>query len=211
MSILPKPIKAFIHLNVRISETFNTLFPNNFQDQHHYELLYREVSNYTNYKVCEVGGIDRPMFKKDYFLQYDGLDLDHNNKVNLLYHNFTQGSIENANFNFKYDCIFSQFLVEHVEKKCQMFSNIYNGLEPGGKTVHFFPGGNHPFSIINSLFPNSIRQKLIHLILPSYKSFIGYKPYYNDCSYRKIKKMLLNIGYSNVEINNTKFILFEFS
>jgi len=96
--------------------------------------------------------------------------------------------------------MFSQYLVEHVKHKKEMFTNIYNGLRSGGKTMHLFPGANHPYSLLSILMGPTVRKKVLKLFIPSYTGLIGYKPYYNKCSYSKIKKLLLEIGYSKVEI-----------
>jgi hypothetical protein len=200
ISVLAKPVKGFIRLNEKTSENFNSLLPNLYKSHRLYDTLYKEVSASFNKNVCEIGGIDRPMFTKDKFSQYDGLDIDYNERVHELYHNFFHTSIEDAKFTSKYDCMFSQYLVEHVEHKKEMFTHIYNSLEKGGRTTHIFPGANHPYSLLNIMLGPTTRKKLLKFFIPSYVGLIGYKPFYKNCSYSKIKKLLLEVGYSRVEI-----------
>jgi hypothetical protein len=197
---ISKPVRTFIRLNEKTAENFNSLLPNLYKSHRLYDTMYHMVSSYFNKSVCEIGGIDRPMFDKVHFEQYDGLDIDYNDRVHVLYHDFFHTSIENAKFTSSYDCMFSQYLVEHVEHKKEMFTHIYNSLQNGGKTIHLFPGANHPYSLLNILLGPTTRKKLLGAFIPSYKGLIGYKPYYNHCSYSKIKKLLLSIGYSKVEI-----------
>jgi len=66
----------------------------------------------------------------------------------------------------KFDLVFSQCFLEHVEDPLRVHQNIYAILTPGGVAVHLYPSPNCFPLVINRLLPERISQRLLRAAQP---------------------------------------------
>ncbi|OOG67955.1 methyltransferase domain-containing protein [Algoriphagus sp. A40] len=148
--------------------------------------------SYINSTVLEIGGTGRPIFRKDDIGDYIGLDIDTSFDFKEKYHKYFAQSCEEENENLKADMIFSKYLLEHVPNNSKTFKNIEDWLIPGGKSVHIFPLGFHPFSLANKLAGNKFAKKLIPILRPGTEAITGYPAFYNLCNSWDLHKVASN-------------------
>lgn len=193
-------LKRFIDINRHISGEFIKKFPDlshgrriaaaDFEDVIA-ELV--EKRGDRPFTVLEIGGIDRPRLKKDPRYCYVGLDVDANDNCYQIYDEFYVQSVEQP-LPIKADLIISKSVLEHVPDVRTSFQRMYECLNDGGEMLHLLPGGYHPYSLATKLVGHTWQKKLIGLILsPDSAKRLGYKAYYNLCSYRQMKQLLRSL------------------
>jgi hypothetical protein len=96
-------------------------------------------------------------------------------------------AVADSQYLFNRDFIFSIFLLEHVPDNNKTFQNIINSLGPSGDSIHLFPLGFHPFSLLTKIVTNSFQKKLISLIRKNTIGITGYPTYYSLCSSFELK------------------------
>jgi SAM-dependent methyltransferase len=150
-----------------------------------YDLLDKKKK--INISVLEIGGTSRAYYRDGHnFSQYDGVDIDEEGNKEGVYTNYYNQSCE-IPFKSRYDFIFSIFLLEHVPDNNKTFQNIINSLGPSGDSIHLFPLGFHPFSLLTKIVTNSFQKKLISLIRKNTIGITGYPTYYSLCSSFELK------------------------
>ena len=132
-------------------------------------------------RVLEIGGSQRPLFNKSDILFYVGLDVDSKFDWAKYYHSYFNQSCTEP-INNKFDFIFSKYLLEHVNDNEKSFQNIINSLKSSGKSIHIFPLGFHPYSLLTRVVGNSLQRKLIRLLRPHSQTVGGYPVYFNLCN-----------------------------
>jgi len=141
----------------------------------------------THSKILEIGGTQRPLFKKNEMLYYAGLDIDNNFDWMKIYHAYYNHSCTEK-VEEKFDFIFSKYLLEHVDDNQKTFDNIIYSLHEQGKAIQIFPLGFHPYSILTRLVSNSVKKNLIKLLRPETVSVSGYPTYFNLCNSISLKR-----------------------
>lgn len=144
---------------------------------------------YKDSVVLEIGGTSRPIFNKSLIGHYVGLDIDSKFDFKEKYHEYFVQSCEEYNDKIKADLIFSKYLLEHVPNNYLTFQNIESWLNKGGKSIHIFPLGYHPFSIANKLVGNSLAKKLISYLRPGTETITGYPAFYHLCNSKDLSKL----------------------
>tara|TARA_B100000242_G_scaffold81391_1_gene53947 strand:- start:778 stop:1518 length:741 start_codon:yes stop_codon:yes gene_type:complete len=194
-----------VKLNIKASRFLANKYPFFFiGNKHKFKDLKRiiksSISKQDNFKILEIGGIDRPILKKSKNYEYSGLDIDSKESCYKVYDKFIVQSIEEE-VNKKFSMIISSACMEHVRDNKKSFLNIYNALENGGSTHHYIPSKNHFYSLILRLVGPFLQRKLIKYFRPQASLEItGYPAFFDLCSYRELKKYLKQIGFIDIKI-----------
>jgi len=197
-------IKTFVRLNRQASNYLAKKIPSLFgeKDSSNFQLdmIHEAIANRKEkFQLLEAGGIDRPLVSKSEKYTYIGLDIEEKDTCYIVYDKFIVDSIENE-LNQKFDLIISKTLLEHVENNKNSYRAMYLGLNEGGEMIHYFPGKNHPFSVLTTVVGNKMQRFLIKLLRPHAKAVTGYKAYYDLCSYTPLKKYLDSLGFKSTFI-----------
>jgi hypothetical protein len=168
------------NLSIATSHFFTKLLgPSNKCELDYYKYLNQlDISSQT---VMELGGTQRPIFNKSEVKQYIGLDIDEDFIWENHYHVYLNQSCTDP-INIKADIIISKYLLEHVDDNKKTFQNIVDCLNNSGSSIHVFPLGFHPYSLITKLIGNRIQKLLIKLLRPEAEEITGYPVYYNLCN-----------------------------
>lgn len=184
-------IRSFVKLNRKFSDRtikyFDSVFGTISDSERFFYSNFQQ--SYTNATVLEIGGTGRPIFKKEDIGHYIGLDIDTSFDFEEKYHQYYGQSCEEMNNQLKADMIFSKYLLEHVPNNFKTFENIEQWLNPGGKSVHIFPLGYHPFSLANKLAGNKIAKSLIPILRPGTEAITGYPAFYHLCNSKDLSKI----------------------
>jgi len=163
-----------IKFNKWLSKPLRNLEPN---IDNHFEDLINQAS--TNSKtILELGGVSRPVLQKNESYRYVGIDIDDEFIHYKYYDGFYCRSVEDP-LPEKGDLIFSKYLMEHVKDVKTSYKNQLLGLNHGGRMIHLYPLGYHPFSLLNKLVGNKLARKIIPLIRKGSEGVTGYPAYYS--------------------------------
>lgn len=200
-------IKKFIQVNQKLCDSFVKRVPSIVWPEYTRSWfgaavnaeLDRLKASGVKFRVLEVGGIDRPFLKKGSGFEYVGMDVEHRPKCDEVYDEFHVQSIEES-LAGQFDLIISRMVLEHVPDNEKSWAVIFACLKPGGKAIHIFPSGLHPYSMATRLVGNRLQRKLIGLYRPTAKDITGYPAYYDNCNPSKLEKLLTRKGYSNIDL-----------
>jgi len=200
-------LKHFIRINWRISDYFMNKFPNFCIGPRKAQVDFKrllekliEKRGSGPFTILEIGGIDRPCLKKDPRYRYVGLDVEVNDNCYQMYDEFYVQSVEEPIL-VKADLIISKAVLEHVPNVSISFQRMYDSLNEGGEMLHLVPGGHHPYSLATKFVGHKWQRKLIHLLLPPKAAqVLGYKAYYNLCSYSQMKRLVSSLSPENANI-----------
>jgi hypothetical protein len=195
--------KYFIDFNIKYSKLISKKFPKYFKRDSFYKDLMGKILSDVDKRDCksilEIGGANRPLFKKGLGYIFDGLDIQYYEDVLKMYDNFHLQSVEEK-IPQKYDCILSVTLLEHVINNNLSICNIYNSLNAGGVTHHYVPSKYHPYSLLLRLLGPILQKKLIRIIRPEFEGLSGYEAYFNCCSVNSMKDLFLKSGFKDIEL-----------
>ena len=197
-------LKKFIYYNRRISTIFLDFLNESVGHIDNCEdFFYRQfkAEELADYRVLEIGGTQRPLFSKDKMRHYAGLDIDNKFDWKEIYHKYYNQSCT-SKVDEKFDFIFSKYLLEHVDDNTKTFDNVIDSLTINGKSIHLFPLGFHPYSLLTRIVSNSAQKKLIKILRPDAITITGYPAYFNLCNsialkryFRKRKDVKYTINY----------------
>lgn len=153
-----------------------------------------------HFKVLEIGGTNRPFYKKRQFERYDGLDIDDTADVQGMYSNYYCQSVTDDFPQSNYDLVFSQFLWEHVDDVRKAFKNVNESLCQDGRSIHLIPCGFHPYSIATRLVGNRLQKKLITWVRPHTAYATGYPVYFDHCSWLGFRRLANEQRWNDVSI-----------
>jgi SAM-dependent methyltransferase len=92
------------------------------------------------------------------------------------------------------DLVLSRSVIEHLEYTEIFASECMRVLKPGGHCIHILPGRNAPFSLLNRLLPKRVSRHLLDTIFTHKKELLGFRAYYNDCTFSEIKNLFTATG-----------------
>jgi len=163
-----------IKLNKWLSKPLKKLEPN--IDNHFKDLINQASMN--SKTILELGGVSRPVLQKNDSYRYVGIDIDDEFVHDKYYDGFYCQSVEDQ-LPEKGDLIFSKYLMEHVKDVKTSYKNNLLALNHGGRMIHLYPLGYHPFSLLNKLVGNKIARKVIPLIRKGSEGVTGYPAFYD--------------------------------
>lgn len=162
-----------IKFNKWLSKPLKELEPNIDRD---FEELINQASKSCN-TILELGGVSRPVLQKSESYRYVGIDIDDAFIHQDFYDDFYCQSVE-ENLPVNGDLIFSKYLMEHVKDVETSYLNQILALNPGGKMIHLYPLGYHPFSLLNKLIGNKLARTIIPIIRKGSEGVTGYPAFY---------------------------------
>ena len=157
-----------------LSKPIKNLEPN---IDNHFEDLINQASN-SSKTILELGGVSRPVLQKNESYRYVGIDIDDEFIHDKYYDGFYCQSVEDL-LPEKGDLIFSKYLMEHVKDVKTSYKNQLLALNRGGRMIHLYPLGYHPFSLLNKLVGNKLARKIIPLIRKGSEGVTGYPAFYS--------------------------------
>lgn len=188
-------IRSFVDANRSITRGFVALTSRflgriDGSEEHFYAVL-AQLQPRT---VIELGGANRPLYKKTDVETLIGIDIDSSFDPHAHYHEYLQGSIESSIDGLSADLVVSRYLLEHVRDNSAAFRNIVQWTKPGGHSVHLIPLGFHPFSIANRMLSNRAARALIPLLRPGTEAITGYPAFYHLCNSRDIERYMRSLA-----------------
>jgi len=197
-------LRTFSQLNRRGCRAFDRIFPKFFVGSKNYsadleEIISHQISSTNAKTILEVGGIDRPILKKNDAFLYIGLDIEEKSSCYQVYDEFFVQSIENP-IPIRANLVISTTLFEHVKNNAAGVHQIYQCLEVNGATAHYIPSKYHPYSIILRSIGNRMQKLLIDVLRPDAASVTGYPAFFDHCSPRQMRKIFLDAGFRDVHI-----------
>jgi hypothetical protein len=151
-------------------------------------------------KIMDVGSANRPMLDRspDYFLT--GLDIEELDGCQDLYDAFVVQSIEKP-VEIKQDLIYSNAVLEHVPDNKSAVQAIYESLNSGGTTAHYFPCKNHPYALILRVVGKRLQKVIIRKLRPwASLNVTGYPTYFDYCSPGQMSRLFRDSGFEDIEV-----------
>lgn len=124
-------------------------------------------------RILEVGGGANPSFSlefvKKHGLEYSILDISATELAKAP-DGYLKVEADITDYGLtlptEYDLIFSRMLAEHVRDGKCFHQNVYRLLAKGGTAFHFFPTLYAPPFVVNRLLPETLAEKILHLLQP---------------------------------------------
>ena len=123
--------------------------------------------------IAEIGGGANPLLSIDYVknnqLVYHVMDVstDELDKADLKYTKVTldlEQPMEEPSF--KYDFIFAQMTLEHIQDPHSFYTNVYSLLKPNGEAYFFYACLTSLPSFINFIIPEFLSEKILLALQP---------------------------------------------
>ncbi len=86
--------------------------------------------------------------------------------------------------------VICEAVLEHVKNNTQAIKNISELTANKGTIALFIPSRYALFAVINRWLPESIKRKLLFSIFPGTEHAQGFPAYYNQCTSKKITRLL---------------------
>ena len=196
-------LKKLVSFNVKLARFIDRRFPGFVETKYYKDEVISIVDEFVHRQkscsVLEVGGIDRPLLQRSSNIIYDGLDIEYKENCQSIYDNFYVQSIEDHIEN-RYDLIVSMTLLEHVKDNKAGMVQIYNALNPGGLSIHYFPSKYHPYSILLRLVGPGWQKKLIRTLRPWAVSMTGYPAFFDKCCPKDMRILCRQCGFEATQI-----------
>ena len=144
-------------------------------------------------KILEIGGSNRPLLKLTENYLIVGCDIDKTKDYSNCYNEFHLGEI-NTMPHKDFDLIYSSYLMEHVADAKEMYNVQFQKISGfGGRIVHVYPLGYHPYSIVTKIADKlNLTRKLIKILRPEAYLISGYKTYFNLGNIYDLENFLKN-------------------
>lgn len=91
-------------------------------------------------------------------------------------------------------------MLEHVDDNKKTFQNTLDCLNPGGSSIHLFPLGYHPYSLITKVIGNKTQKLIIKLVRPEVQDITGYPVYYDLCNSISLESYLKTLNGISYEV-----------
>ena len=198
------PIRAFVESNRRASTAIERklLLPEPLDEV--YGLVAARAMNASAGLVVDIGGGRRCLFAKYrrsaaeiVAVDISPEELSHNEDVDRRIVADVTKKLPFASNSV--DVICSRSVVEHLPDVDRFLVEAHRVLRPGGLAVSLFPSKNAPYALIKRALPHSVGRRLLHLVKPYSKDFLGFPTYYQQCTLRAMKRALRRQGFETVE------------
>jgi ubiquinone/menaquinone biosynthesis C-methylase UbiE len=97
------------------------------------------------------------------------------------------------------DLVVSHSVVEHLADSDAYVAEAARALKPGGLLINTLPSKYAPFSLINRVLPERAKARLLQLVFPWSEGVLGYRTYYDNCSYRAMRRVHQRHGFELVD------------
>lgn len=196
-------IRSFVALNRRLSTSLLQRAPG-FFGRGGYKadlraLIQDDILARRPQTIVEVGGIDRPLLKKNGNFLYVGVDIEDKEDCHEVYDEFIVQSIEQP-LPVEADTLISKALMEHVPDNRAAVASMVGTLRPGGKTFHYVPSKWHPYSVALRIVGKDWQRQLIPVLRPGSEETTGYPAFFDHCSPRAMRALFREAGFEDIEI-----------
>jgi len=200
---MKKMLEKLVSVNVKQTKAFDRRFPHFVHKNSYRDGLLSLIDDFINKRrlshVLEIGGIDRPLLKKSKRIEYDGMDIEYNDRCKESYDHFRVQSIEEP-ISRTYDLIVSIALLEHVQDNTVSFAHMHKALRAQGCIIHYASSKYHPYSLILRCSGPKIQKWLIKTFRPWAERTTGYPVFFDKCSPKEMKRISKNLGFSQIRI-----------
>ena len=97
------------------------------------------------------------------------------------------------------DLIVSHSVVEHLADSEAYVADAARALKPGGLLINTLPSKYAPFSLINRALPEQLKARVLQLVFPWSEGVLGFRTYYDNCSYRAMRRVHERHGFEVVD------------
>jgi SAM-dependent methyltransferase len=97
------------------------------------------------------------------------------------------------------DLIVSHSVVEHLADSEGYVADAARALKPGGLLINTLPSKYAPFSLLNRALPERLKVRLLRVLFPWSEGVLGFHTYYDNCSYRAIRRVHQRHGFDVVD------------
>jgi ubiquinone/menaquinone biosynthesis C-methylase UbiE len=196
-------IRAFVESNRRASTAIERRLPHAEPLAEDYALAVARAMNASAGLVVDIGGGRRCLFAKHrrsaatiVAVDISSEELSHNEDVDR---RIVADATKLPFASDSVDVVCSRSVVEHLPDVDRFLAEAHRVLRPGGLAVSFFPSKNAPYALIKRALPHSVGRRLMHLVKPYTKDFLGFPTYYQRCTLRAMKRALRRQGFETVE------------
>ena len=201
-----KILRLFVQANMRICAWLERTFPRAFAPKlggatylPDIKGLLQPIVARGGARILEVGGIDRPVLERDGTFVFAGLDIEHKERCDEVYDEFSVQSVEEP-IAGEFDAIYSVTVLEHVPDNDASSRSMCAATAPGGWSIHYVPCRDHPYGLLLRLVGNSLQRRLLGLIAKGGRPMGGYPTYFDRCTPSAMKAAFVSAGYERVEI-----------
>lgn len=191
MSFLSSTITRFVRFNKYCSARFDSIVPQKFKldgNQYFLDVLTHKHLQ-PNLSILDVGGGKNPIvnvdLKKRLNLEVTGLDID-NDELSAApsgsYDSTLAIPIEDLNEVEKYDIIFCQSVLEHVQNTEVGMTNMIKSMKKGGKILTFNPNRTAVFAQLNLILPEATKRTVLFYLFPEKSVDQGFPARYDKCT-----------------------------
>lgn len=188
----------------RFSDYINSFRPKPFEFK---DIVKDKSMTLNNAHILEVGCNIRPILVKSDHYKLHGLDPDESidlSKADEKFDHFYLSTIQDLNSDKKYDLIVMNMVLEHIPDNNITFDVLKKHLTENGEIYAFQPSNVHPFSILNQIFSEKFKLRILKLLRPWSKvgEITGWRSYYHKCNIFSLKRLLKN---HNLKVREAKF------
>ncbi len=201
---MKRVIDKFINWNIRLSDRAT---PKLVSSTHAYT-KYREVGDQllremTNSRVLDIGAGGIWWFPKGlkdrsnlYLIGFD-IDDDRMRENRVLDEKISGDACLGLGVDDdSIDLITASAVLEHLYDTAAYIRNSYRALRPGGKLLVTFANKHAPFAILNRMLPRRVSSFLLSRLVPGSDGELGFKAYYDKCSWQAFKSELVRAGFT---------------
>jgi ubiquinone/menaquinone biosynthesis C-methylase UbiE len=198
------PIRVLIEANRRGAKAIERRLPYTKTLVEDYALTVARAMNASEGLVVDVGGGRRCAFAKHrqnaakiVAVDISAEELAHNQDVD---DRIVADATERLPFaSDSVEIVCSRSVVEHLANVDGFLAETQRVLRPGGMVVCLFPSKNAPYALVKRALPHGIGRKLLYLIKPGSRGFLGFRTYYDQCTLRAMKRALARHGFEVVD------------
>jgi 2-polyprenyl-3-methyl-5-hydroxy-6-metoxy-1,4-benzoquinol methylase len=197
-------VRKTIDVNVRLSARFDALLPEYYRVDGNRDFKERFAHSFIHggIRLVDVGGGKRPFLnaekKTALGIYVTGIDISQRELDSAppgAYDATVCTDIATYRGNCDADVLVCQAVLEHVRDVKGAFAAFASILKPGGVALVWVPSRYSIFSLLNLLFPESLKQKLLFSIFPNTKEAQGFPSYYDQCTPARFRKLAQEHGF----------------
>jgi len=201
-------ISSFVSFNQRLSRRLNNLLPESVrQDGNSFFRTKILPGIFTNGDVVyDLGGGKQPFvtseIKSRWSLKVVGLDISAAELESAppgVYDSTIVANLCDFKGNSDADIVICQATLEHVHDTRGAIEAIASILKTCGRAYIFAPSRNAAFARLNLLLPQSVKEKILYLLLPQTEGSQGFPATYDQCTPSELEALFREFNLRVVE------------
>lgn len=204
-------MRAFVALNVRWSNAFDRLLPEELTVDGNSDFKNSFVGDWLRpgMRVIDIGGGKNPFIsverKRALGIHVTGIDIAAGELARApegAYDQTVCADIARYRGEPMADLCICQAVLEHVRDVESAFQAIAGMLKPGGVALIFVPSRNAVFARLNLLLPEAWKRRILFAIFPGASRDQGFPSYYNRCTPKQFGALARDVG---LEVEQAKY------